>query len=202
MHRIIDGRRPPKVRIERFLISHGRAGDFGLLGALVARNRSSPARELFALSERCGAQAKRFNMIRPYRPLLMLVVCRALVGVAAAEDTTIWLETLLDRAPDDLSEPQDTKVSGNAAHTFANDFIVGGSFEIEKTTSGVWSYNLEGTFGYDFKLTSYASVGGSAGVGERWQPATSGGDFPYYVVRVRADLDLSDRWSWNLITYR
>jgi hypothetical protein len=45
-------------------------------------------------------------------------------------------------------------------------------------------------------------VGGSAGVGERWQPATSGGDFPYYVIRVRADLDLSDRWSWNVITYR
>ena len=141
-------------------------------------------------------------MKRRYCPLVMLVVCRALVGVAMAEDTTIWLETLLDRAPDDFSEPKDTKASVNAAHTFANDFVVGGYFEIEKTTSGVWSYNLEGTLGYDFKLTSYASVGGSAGVGERWQPVTSGGDFPYYVFRVRADIDLSDRWSWNLITYR
>ena len=141
-------------------------------------------------------------MKRRYCPLVMLVVCRALVGVAMAEDTTIWLETLLDRAPDDLSEPKDTKVSVNAAHTFANDYVVGGMFETEKTTSGVWSYNLEGTLGYDFKLTNYASVGGSAGVGERWQPATSGGDFPYYVIRVRADLDLSDRWSWNVITYR
>ena len=49
-----------------------------------------------------------------------------MVGVAMAEDTTIWLETLLDRAPDDLSEPKDTKVSVNAAHTFANDFVTGG----------------------------------------------------------------------------
>ena len=65
-------------------------------------------------------------MVRPYRPLLMLVVCQALVGVAVADDTAIWLETLLDRAPDDLSEPKDTKVSVNAAHTFANDFVTGG----------------------------------------------------------------------------
>jgi hypothetical protein len=71
-------------------------------------------------------------MIRPYRPLVMLVVCRALVGVAMAEDTTIWLETLLDRAPDDLSEPKDTKISVNAAHTFANDYVVGGMFETER----------------------------------------------------------------------
>jgi hypothetical protein len=141
-------------------------------------------------------------MARRFGLLLMLVVCRALLSAAMAEDTTIWLETLLDRAPDDLSETKDTKVSVNAAHTFANDYIVGGSFETEKTTSGVWSYNLEGTLGYDFKLTNYASLGGSAGVGERWQPATSGGDFPYYVLRVRADIDLSERWSWNVITYR
>jgi hypothetical protein len=141
-------------------------------------------------------------MVGRFRLLLMLVVCRAFVSTALADDTTIWLETLPDRAPDDLSEPKDTKASVNAAHTFANDFIVGGYFEIEKTTSGVWSYNLEGTLGYDYKLTNYASIGGSAGVGERWQPATSGGDFPYYVLRVRADIDLSERWSWNVITYR
>ena len=49
-----------------------------------------------------------------------------MVGVAMAEDTTIWLETLLDRAPDDLSDPKDTKVSVNAAHSFANDFVTGG----------------------------------------------------------------------------
>jgi len=66
----------------------------------------------------------------------------------------------------------------------------------------VWSYNLEGTLGYGLKLTHGVSLSGSAGVAERFQPATSGGDFPYYVLRVRADIDLSERWSWNVITYR
>jgi hypothetical protein len=119
-----------------------------------------------------------------------------------AEDTTIGLETKLVRAPDDLSEPKNTKVEVNAAHTFANDVVVGGSFQTQKSTSGVWSYHLEGTLGYGFKLTNYASLSGSAGVGERWRPATSGGDITYYVLRVKADIDLSERWSWNVITYR
>ena len=69
-------------------------------------------------------------------------------------------------------------------------------------TSGVWSYNLEGTLGYRIKLTDYASLSGSAGGGERWQPETSGGDFPYYVLRARLDIDLGERWSWNVVTYR
>jgi hypothetical protein len=80
--------------------------------------------------------------------------------------------------------------------------VVGGSLQTQKTTSGVWSYHLEGTLGYGFKLTNYAYLSGSAGVGERWRPATSGGDLTYYVLRVRADIDLSERWSWNVITYR
>jgi hypothetical protein len=92
-----------------------------------------------------------------------------------AEDTTIRLETKIDRAPDDLSEPKDAKVQVNAAHTFANDVVVGGFFQTQKTTKGVWSYNLEGTLGYGFKLTNYAPQSGSAGVGEKWRPATCGG---------------------------
>jgi hypothetical protein len=137
-----------------------------------------------------------------YRPLLMLVVCVALMSKAMAQSTTIGVETLLDRAPDNLSEPKDTKFQVNGEHAFANGVALGGSFEPEITTSGVWTYNLEGTLGYGFKLTDRISLGGSAGVGERFEPASSGGDFPYYVLRVRADIDLSERWSWNVITYR
>jgi hypothetical protein len=93
-------------------------------------------------------------MVRPNRPLLILAVYAALAEVALAEDTTLGIEAKLVRAPDDLSEPKDTKVEVNAAHTFANDAVVGGSFQTQKTTRGVWSYHLEGTLGYGFKLTS------------------------------------------------
>jgi len=69
-------------------------------------------------------------MVRPKRPLLMLLVYGALSGLAMAEDTTIGIETKLIRDPNDLSEPKNTKVEVNAAHTFANDVVVGGSFPI------------------------------------------------------------------------
>ena len=91
----------------------------------------------------------------------------------------------------------------NAGHTFANDVVLGGSFQPQvKAGSGEVSYNLEATLGYGWKLNQIASLGGSVGVGERFQQESSGGDFPYYVLRVRADIDLSARWSWNVITYR
>ena len=61
---------------------------------------------------------------------------------------------------------------------------------------------MKATFGYGFKLNHIVSLTGSAGIGERFQPASSGGDFPYYVLRLRADIDLTERWSWNVITYR
>ena len=81
--------------------------------------------------------------------------------------------------------------------------VIGGSFEPQiKADNQEVSYNLEATLGYMWKLNQLGSFGGSAGVGQRFQQESSGGNFSYYVVRVRADIDLSERWSWNVITYR
>jgi hypothetical protein len=133
----------------------------------------------------------------------MLVACVALTSQAIAQNTTIGVETLFDRTPDNFDEPKATKFQVNAARTFANDVVLGGSFEPQvKAGSGEVSYNLEATLGYGWKLNHIASLGGGVGVGERFQQESSGGDFPYYVLRVRADIDLSERWSWNVITYR
>ena len=120
-----------------------------------------------------------------------------------AGDWTVGLETLFDRAPDDFREPIATKININAARTFTSGVVLGGSFEPQITAhSHDVSYNLESTLGYVWKLSHFVSLGGSAGVGERFQQESSGGNFPYYVLRVRADIDLSERWSWNVITYR
>jgi hypothetical protein len=142
-------------------------------------------------------------MPSPFRQLFVLVACVALTSQAMAENWTIGVETLFDRAPDDFSDPKATKFLVSAARTFANSVVLGGSFEPQiKADTGEASYNLEGTLGYAWKLNHIASLGGSVGVGERFQQESSGGNFPYYVLRVRADIDLSERWSWNVITYR
>ena len=89
---------------------------------------------------------------------------------AVAGDWTVGLETLFDRAPDDFSEPIATKININAARTFTSGVVFGGSFEpqIDAHSHDV-SYNLEFTLGYVWKLSHFASLGGSAGVGERFQ---------------------------------
>jgi hypothetical protein len=43
---------------------------------------------------------------------------------------------------------------------------------------------------------------GPAGVGERFQPASAGGNFPYYVLYIGSDIELNAKSTWNVITYR
>ena len=50
-------------------------------------------------------------------------------------------------------------------------------------------------------LTSVFSVTGSAGIGEYWRQ-NSNTAFPYYVLRIQGDLDLSRDLTWNVISYR
>jgi len=113
------------------------------------------------------------------------------------------MEVPFDRAPHDFSEPKDTKFQVNAAHMFANHVVLGGSLEPEiKADSEEVTVNLEGTLGYIWALNHVLSLSGSVGVGERFQQETSGGSFPYYVLRIHADIHFDKRWTWNAITYR
>ena len=63
------------------------------------------------------------------------------------------------------------------------------------------SQNLEGTIGYRIPINLAFSVFGSGGLGEHWR-AKSSAEFPYYVLRVGADLDLNHSVTWNVITFR
>jgi hypothetical protein len=125
------------------------------------------------------------------------------LGEAQAAGTKLGAEVLFDRAPDDFSEPVATKFQINAAQTFANDVVLGGSFETKfKASNGEASFNLEGTLGYGRKIYDVASLSGNIGVGERFQGESAGVDFPYYVLRVGLDVDLDKRWTWDVISYR
>jgi hypothetical protein len=137
------------------------------------------------------------------RSFLAFIACIALINPAQAGDWTVGIVTSFDRAPDNFSEPLGTKIEVSAVRAFGNGLVLGVAAEPDfKTDNKGVSSTLEGTFGYIWQLGSFASLGGSAGVGEEIQRESSGGSFPYYVLRVRADIDLGDRWSWNLITYR
>jgi opacity protein-like surface antigen len=136
------------------------------------------------------------------RLLLALTAGAALACPAAAGDWAVGVEVKLDRRPDDFSEPKDTKINLSLSRKLPNGIVLGGSFQPQIKTNGDVGYNLEGTLGYTWKIGEVFSVGGSAGVGEKLQWDETRGDFPYYVLRVHADLALDERWSWNMITYR
>lgn len=143
------------------------------------------------------AKKVRCGLVASFHFMLALITVPVREAVA---DTTLGVQVLFDRAPDDFSEPMATKLPVDIAHTFANGVMIGGSIEPQiKSGSDDATYDLEGTVGYGWKLNDVISIGGSAGVGERF---TGEFAFPYYVLRVRADIEFSERWTWNTITYR
>jgi hypothetical protein len=86
---------------------------------------------------------------------------------------------------------------------FASGAILGGSLETTiDVGSGEVTYDLETTLGRSWKLSDFFALKGSAGVGHRLQPASTGGNFPYYVLYIGSDIDLNARWTWNVVTYR
>jgi hypothetical protein len=121
---------------------------------------------------------------------------------ATADSNTIGVQITSDREPSDFADPKNTKYELNGAHTFSTGWTLGGSFEyIDHAFSNRASQNLEGTIGYRIPLNQALSVFGSGGLGEHWRenPSTQ---FPYYVLRVGADLDLNRAVTWNVITFR
>jgi hypothetical protein len=99
--------------------------------------------------------------------------------------------------------PRTRNLESTAPHSFANGVILGGSLESKiDVGSGEVTNDTETTLGYKWKANHIFSLRGSAGVGERFQPASAGRNFPYYVLYVGSDIDLSAKWTWNVVTYR
>ena len=135
----------------------------------------------------------------------MMLIATAILATnntASAGNDSVGMTITSDRDPDNFEVPKDMKYELNGAHTFDDGLILGGSFQFTDTAfSDRASQNLEGTIGYRMQLDSVLSVNGSAGLGEHWRedPSTY---FPYYVLRIGADLDLNQNITWNTISYR
>jgi hypothetical protein len=148
-------------------------------------------------------------MTAPTRSLrdltIALVIAAAFAGMirpASADSNSIGILVTSDRDPGDFADPRNMKYELNGAHTFANGWILGGSFQYsDRAFSNRTRQNLEGTIGYRFPINVAFSVFGSGGLGEHWRqnPST---EFPYYVLRVGADLDLNHSLTWNVIAFR
>jgi hypothetical protein len=121
---------------------------------------------------------------------------------ATADSNTIGVQITSDREPSNFSDPKNTKYELNGAHTFSSGWTLGGSLEYnDHAFRRRASQNLEGTIGYRIPINLAFSVFGSGGLGEHWREHPSA-EFPYYVLRVGADLDLSRTVTWNIITFR
>ncbi len=136
---------------------------------------------------------------------IAFVVATALacsVRGAAADNNTIGVQITSDREPSDFADPKNTKYEVNGAHTFNGGWTLGGLFQYnDHAFSHRASQNLEGTIGYRISINRALSVFGSGGLGEHWRQKPSA-EFPYYVLRVGADLDLNHSVTWNVITFR
>jgi len=121
---------------------------------------------------------------------------------ASANSSTVGVQITSDREPSNFADPKNTKFELNGAHTFNSGWTLGGSFEYnDHAFSNRASQNLEGTIGYRIPINPALSVFGSGGLGEHWRERPSA-EFPYYVLRVGADLDLSRTVTWNVVTFR
>jgi hypothetical protein len=121
----------------------------------------------------------------------------------SADSTSVGVSFTTDREATDLDLPKDAKVEISASHTFDTGVILGASGEYTNTAfSDSSTVKLEGTVGYRAELGGLFSVTGSAGLGENIQASGSGDTFPYYVLRIGADVKATDHLTWNIITFR
>ena len=68
--------------------------------------------------------------------------------------------------------------------------------------TGTATTNVEGTLGYRARFSSVFSAVATAGVGEHFQSPEEGVDFPYYMLKIVADLELSERVTWSAVSFR
>src|SRR4051794_28349233 len=120
---------------------------------------------------------------------------------ALAGSNSISIEIANDRDPHDFGISKDMKYEVSGAHRFNNGVFVGGLFQYtDPISGGSDSQNVEASVGYRLPITRIWSVDGSAGIGGRFDPASS--DFPYYVFKIGTSVELSHRWTWNVLNYR
>lgn len=122
---------------------------------------------------------------------------------ALAGGTTLTVRATTDRQAGDFALPKDTSYEFAVAHAFDGGLVVGGSATYsDPAFSGTSTTNVEGTVGYRARFSSVFSATATAGVGEHFQSPEEGVDFPYYLLKVTAAIELSKRVTWTAVSFR
>lgn len=124
-------------------------------------------------------------------------------GSALAASSTITLRVTTGREPNDFAVPKDASYEFSAEHAFDSGWIAGGSATYtDPAFTGTSTTNVEGTVGYRARFSSVFSATATAGIGEHFQSPEAGVDFPYYLLKVTAALELSKRVTWTAVSFR
>jgi hypothetical protein len=126
-----------------------------------------------------------------------------MANLAAAGETLIRAEIGSNRDPYDFADPTSNKYELTVFHTFDNGVLITGMGEVSQTLfTPSFNENLEGTVGYTQRFNTAFSMTGRVGVGELFEDSDDGGDFPYYVAYLSADLNLTAKFAWNVVSLR
>jgi hypothetical protein len=136
-------------------------------------------------------------------PAAGLALALGAAGSACAGGTTLTVRATTDRQPGDFALPKDTSYEFAVAHAFDGGLIVGGSTTYtDPAFEGTSTTNVEGTVGYRARFSSVFSATATAGVGEHFQSPEEGVDFPYYLLKVTAAIELGKRVTWTAVSFR
>ena len=98
-----------------------------------------------------------------------------------------------------------TEAKLGVTHAFANNWFVGGLFQVSVKNNNTYQNYVEGSVGYifdfdKFKLKPSAAIGdtgGATGLG-----ASSTANAYYYALYLAGDLKLNSQWTWNIFEVR
>jgi hypothetical protein len=139
------------------------------------------------------------------RILILFTLLFLTTGVKAGDSITF------SGQPEYSERNQDKRTNAitttmNYVHSFSNGFALGAQYNFSSAakTNTVKSYAEVNGY-YTYKITDAFSVRAGLGVGERFQARTSTyctGNFPYVALYGNADYKLTDKLTWNAISYR
>jgi hypothetical protein len=124
--------------------------------------------------------------------------------------TTIGLEAspefyALSNSSHSAGSYADTEAKLTVSHVFANNWFVGGLFQVTVKNGNTYQNYGEGSIGYKFNFEGFTlrpsvaigDTGGSTGLG-----ASGTANAAYYALYLAGDLKLNSQWTWNIFELR
>ena len=99
----------------------------------------------------------------------------------------------------------DTEAKLGVTHAFANNWFVGGLFQVTVENNDTYQNYVEGSVGYRFNFDKFTlrpsvaigNTGGATGLG-----ASGTANAYYYALYLAGDLELNSQWTWNMFELR